>query len=152
MKTLITILVSMMLTVSFSISAGFKDHKMPHELQGGHETQTTVVTGDSDSPSMMMDQIAEDPEMRQEMMHKMMVSMDMSQMMNNPEMKARMQKHVAMMQSMLDSDGMDPVAMQEMMNNPEMMSMMKMHMMCAQTADGGMMGEHSMENGKEHTH
>lgn len=50
MKTLVTILVSMMLAVSFSISAEFIDHKMPHELQGRHEAQITGVTGGSESP------------------------------------------------------------------------------------------------------
>lgn len=72
--------------------------------------------------------------------------------MSDPEMKTRMQKHVGMMQTMLDSKVMDSAKMKDMMDNPEMMSMMKMHMMCAQTMNDGMMGEHSMENSEEHTH
>ena len=142
MKTLITILVSMMLAVSFSINAGSQGHMM----EDGDDGQMKGVMGDYHSRSMMMDQIVEDPEMRQEMVHKIMQSMDMQEMMNDPEMKSRMQKHVGMMQAMLDSEGMDQAKMKTMMDNPKMMSMMKMHMMCAQTASDGMMGEHSMEH------
>lgn len=148
MKTLITVLVSMMIATSFSINAASQDHTM----MDGPDGQMMGAMGDYHSRSMMMDQIVEDPEMRQEMMHKMMQSMDMQKMMNDPEMKARMQKHVGMMQVMLDSDGMDPDKMKGMMDNPEMMSMMKMHMMCAEAADGVEMEEHPMENGEEHTH
>ena len=139
MKTLITVLVTMMLIASFSINAQSGGQKMG-------------VLGDYHARSMMMDQIVDDPEMRQEMMHKIMQTMDMQKMMNDPDMKARMQKHVAMMQTMLDSDGMDSEMMQEMMENPEMASMMKMHMMCAQVTGGQMTGEHPMESGEEHTH
>lgn len=70
------------------------------------------MMSDDHSRSMMMDQIAKDPEMRQEMIS-------------------------TMMQAMFDSEGMDPA---KMMDDPEMMSMMKKHMMCAQAIDGGMMG------------
>jgi hypothetical protein len=148
MKTLITVLVSIMIATSFSLSAGSQDHAMM-DVQEGH---MKGAMGDYHARSMMMDQIVEDPEMRQEMMHKMMQSMDMQQMMNDPEMKSRMQMHVGMMQAMLDSEGMDPAKMQEMMDNPKMMSMMKKHMMCAQITDGEMMGEHLMKSGEEHTH
>ncbi len=154
MKTLITILVSMMLAISFSISAE------PHDQAktDGQDAQLMGMMANPDSRSMMMDQIAGNPGMRQEMMQKMMQSMnmdagmDMQKMMGNPEMKARMQKHVEMMQAMLDSEGMDQAKMKEMMDNPEMKSMMKMHMTCAQAMNGGMMGSHSMDNGKEHAH
>lgn len=148
MKTLITVFASMMIATSFSISAGSQDHAMMDDQNG----QKMGVMGDYHARSMMMDQIVEDPEMRQEMMHKMMQSMDMQQMMNDPELKSRMQRHVSMMQAMLDSDGMDSATMKEMMGNPKMMSMMKTHMMCAQITDGEMMGEHVMKNGEEHTH
>lgn len=120
-----------------------------HAMEDG---QKMGVMGDYHARSMMMDQIAENPEMRQEMMHKMMQSMDMHKMMNDPEMKTRMKKHVAMMQAMLDSEAMDPTKMKEMMDNPEMMSMMKMHMMCAQTENGEMMGKHSKESTEIHAH
>jgi len=142
MKTIIAILISITLIVGFSISAESQDH----EMVDGHDRPTNEVMGDYHARSMMMDQIVEDPEMRQEMIHKIKQSMDMQQMMNDPEMKTRMQKHVGMMQSMLDSEEFD----QTMMDNPEMMSMMKMHMMCAQTASDGIMGEHSMKHGEEH--
>ena len=156
MKTLITALVSMMIATSFSISAGSQGHTMmdgqDHAMMDGQEGHMKGAMGDYHARSMMMDQIVEDPEMRQEMMHKMMQSMDMQQMMNDPEMKSRMQMHVGMMQAMLDSEGMDSARMQEMMDNPKMMSMMKKHMMCAQITDGEMMGEHLMKSGEEHTH
>lgn len=148
MKTLIAILISMMLVVSFSISAGSHDHAM----EDGQDGPTKGVMGDYHSRSMMMDQIVEDPEMRLEMMHKMMQSMDMHKMMGDPKMKARMQRHVDMMQSMLDSEAMDPAKMEEMMDDPEMMSMMKPHMLCAQTMNGGIMEERSKENSEEHNH
>ena len=160
MKTIITILISAALLVSFSINAEPQNHEMmdghdkaqSHEMMNGHDGRMKGAMGDYHARSIMMDQIVEDPEMRQEMMHKMMQSMDMQQMMSDPEMKTRMQKHVSMMQSMLDSDAMDHSKMQAMMDNPEVMSMMKMHMMCAETTSAGMMGEHSMENGAEHMH
>lgn len=148
MKTLITILLPMMLAASFSINAASKDHEMQVD-------QSAPVIGglaDYHVRGMMMDQIVEDPEMRQEMMGRIMQSMDVHQMMNDPEMKARMQEHVGMMQSMLNSEAMNPAMMNKMMGNPEMMSMMKRHMMCAQTTDGGMKGNHSMENSGEHAH
>lgn len=148
MKTLITILLPIMLAVSFSTNAASQDHEI-------HVSKDAPVVGglaDYHVRGIMMDQIVEDPEMRQEMMNKMMQSMDVHQMMNNPAMKARMEKHVGMMQAMLNSAAMDPAMMNKMMGNPEMMSRMKMYMMCAQTTNDEMKGEHSMENGEEHTH
>ena len=97
MKTLITVFASMMIATSFSISAGSQDHAIMDDQNG----QKMGVMGDYHARSMIMDQIVEDPEMRQEMMDKMMQSMDVHQMMNNPAMKARMEKHVGMMQAML---------------------------------------------------
>ena len=111
MKTLITVLVTMMLIASSSINAQSDGQKMG-------------VLGDYHARSMMMDQIVDDPEMRQEMMHKIMQTMDMEKMMNDPDMKARMQKHVAIMQAMLDSDGMGSDIMLKMMEYPEMASML----------------------------
>jgi hypothetical protein len=148
MKTLITILVAMTLTVSFTLSAGSQDHSM----MGGQNKHKMRIMDDYDARSMMMDQIVDDPEMRQEMIHKIMQSMDMQEMMNDPDMKARMQTHVSMMQAMLDSDGMDPAKMKGVMGNPEMTSMMKMHMMCAEATDGEMMGNNSKESGEDNAH
>ncbi len=145
MKTLIVILSSMLLAASFSINAGPHDHA----TEEGQDGQMMGMMGDPEARSMMMDQIAGNPEMSHEMMQKMMHSMnmdadmDMQKMMSNPEMKARMQKHMEMMQAMLDSEGMDQAKMKEMMDDPEMKSMMKMHMMCAKMMHGGMKGEHS---------
>ena len=75
---------------------------------------------------------------------------DMHQMMNDPEMKARMQKHLDMMQAMLNSEGMSQEEMQEMMSKPEMKSMMQKHMMCSKMMHAGKMGEH--KKGTEHNH
>lgn len=70
--------------------------------------------------------------------------MDMQKMMNDPKMKERMQKHVDMMQAMLDSEGLSKQEMQKMMDNPEMQSMMKSmmkkHKKCSEMMEGGMEG------------
>jgi hypothetical protein len=121
---------------------------------GCQDTPMMAEMDDPDSRSMMMDQIADNPEMRHEMMQKMMQSMnmDMYQMMNDPEMRARMEKHAQMMQSMTASDEMDQTEMSEMMDDPEMKEMMQMHMMGLQMMNGGMMGKHSSEDSEEHAH
>lgn len=149
MKTLIAIFVSIMLAMSFSISA--ESNNAMGGCQDGH---MMGMMDDPESHSTMMDEIAADPEMRHQMMQKMMQTnnMDMHQMMNNPEMRERMKMHVEMMQAMMDSEGMDQARMKEMMENPEMMELMKMHMMSVQMMNGGMMGEHSKDNSEEHVH
>jgi len=79
--------------------------------------------------------------------------MSMQKMMSNPDMKARMQKHVEMMQAMLDSDGLSQEEMQAMMDKPEMQEMMKkmnMHMKCSGMMKAGMEAAPSMD--KEGTH
>lgn len=119
--------------------------------------QNSEMMAEMDDPaarSKMMEQIAEDPEMRHQMMQKMMQSMntDMYQMMNDPEMNERMQKHVEMMQAMMDSDGMDQAKMEKMMQDPEMKEMMQMHMMGMQMMNSGMTGKHPTEDSGEHAH
>lgn len=97
--------------------------------------------GGADSGSMMMQSMGKDS------------GMSMQKMMSNPDMKARMQKHVDMMQAMLDSDGMSQEDMQAMMDKPEMQEMMKkmkMHMKCSDMMKTGMEGDSSMD--KEGTH
>ena len=148
MKTLNAVLISTMLSLSFSIGASSQGHSMVD----GHDRPMNSVTDDYHARSMMMDQIVEDPEMRQEMMHKMMQSMDVHQMMNDQEMKTRMQNHLDMVQAMLDSGAMDSIQMKELMGNTKTMSMMKMHMMCVQTSQGGLNEHQSMSNGNEHSH
>ena len=114
---------------------------------GAMNQEMMAMMADPVERSMMMDQIAKNPEMRQEMMQKMMQTMgkssemDMQKMMSNPEKRAKMQKHLDMMQAMLDADGTNQAKMQEMMNNPEMKSMMKKHMMCAQMMNAGTAAE-----------
>lgn len=150
MKTFIAIIFSMLIVVSFSINA----ESTGHQTGGCMDGQAMEMKGDSESHSMMMDEIAADPEMRHQMMQKMMEStnMDMHQMMNNPEMKARMQMHMEMMQAMMGSNGMDQSKMKEMMENPEMMDMMKMDMMGMQMMNDAKAGEDSAEDGGEHVH
>jgi len=150
MKTFIATIFLMMLAFSFSINANSESHQMG----GCQDGQMMGMMGDPQSRSMMMDQIADDPDMRHQMMQKMMESMnlDMHQMMNDPEMKARMQMHMEMMQAMMGPDGMDEVKMKEMMDNPEMMDMMKMDMMGMQMMNGGMMEKHSKKDSEEHVH
>jgi len=160
MKTIIAIIISITLLVSFSINAEPQSHEtmdghdrpQSHDMMEGHDGKMKGVMGDYHARSMMMDQIVESPEMRQEMMHKILKSIDMQKMMNDPMMKTDMQNHVNMMQVVIDSEGLDQAKMKEMMDNPEMLSMMKMHVMCAQTASAGLMGEHSMDNNEEHGH
>ena len=148
MKTLITIFISMMLVMSFSISA-----ESNNAMGGCQDDHMMGMMDDPESHSAMMDEIAADPEMRHQMMQKMVQtnSVDMHQMMNDPETREQMKMHVEMMQAMMDSEGMDPVKMKEMMENPEMMEMMKMHMMSVQMM-GGMNGSHSEESGMDHSH
>jgi len=143
MKTFNTIVLSTVMAMCSSTTVlALDQHQtgdMNHEMMG--------MMADPGERSMMMDQIAKNPEMRQEMMQKMMYptgespEMYMQKMMSNPEMRAKMQKHLNMMQAMLDTDGTDQAKMQEMMSNPEMKSMMEKHMMCGQMMHAGTMGE-----------
>lgn len=111
-------------------------------------TLSTALAG-TDSKSGMMGSMDKDS------------GMDMQKMMNDPKMRERMQKHVDMMQAMLDSEGLSKEEMQEMMDNPEMQSMMKSmmkkHKKCSKMMkDGmegmnaGMEGESSMDSDGSH--
>jgi len=150
MKTLNKFLLSTMLATSFTSAALAQEHEHGEDREG----QMMDMMADPGTRSMMMENIANNPELRHQMMHKMMQSMnmDMHQMMNNPEMKARMQMHVQMMQAMMESEGMDQAKMKEMMDNPEMKEMMQMHMMSMQMMNGGMMGEHSESENSNQAH
>ncbi|HBQ60092.1 MAG TPA: hypothetical protein DD671_10845 [Balneolaceae bacterium] len=83
---------------------------------------------DSTMRSMMMDHMAQNPEMRKQMMQKMMGSMKMDSTM------------------MMHDGEMDHSKMMEMMGNS---SMMKMHMMCMQIVQGNMMDGEGMMNKKD---
>lgn len=93
---------------------------------------------DSTMRAMMMEYMAENPEMRKQMMQQ--------KMMDNPEMKERMQKHMKMMQAMMEGKEMDHSKMKQMMGDS---SMMKMHMMCMQMMQDGMMDKDGMKSGKD---
>lgn len=121
---------------------------------------------DSDMRAMMMERIAEDPKMQQEMMTHMRKAMtgnkhmmgnmqqmnqsnmmgQMRQRMNDPEMRERMQQHMQFMQSMLEGEEMDRSRMMEMMQNSEMM---KMNMMCMQMMTGSDMDDGDTESGDQ---
>ena len=114
MKTINTIVLS---TVMAMCSANTVLAQDQHETANmNHEMMGMIA--DPGQRSMMMDQIA-----------------------GNPEMRAKMQKHLDMMQAMLDTDGADQAKMQEMMSNPEMKSMMEKHMLCGQMMHAGTTGE-----------
>ena len=149
MKTFITVLLAAVLAMSLSVSEAMQGH----EMDADQHAQMMSMMGDLAARSMMMDMVAEDPDMRHEMMKKMMQSneMDMQKMMANPEMRARMLKHAEMMTAMMGSEGMDQAKMKEMMEDPEMMEMLKMHMMSAQMM-GGMQGLHSEKGSMDHSH
>jgi len=159
MKTLNMILLSAILTASVTSVALAQEH---YQAEYSEDVVTQFMS-DPDSRSTVMKKIASDTQMRHQMMKNMMQTMpmdtetDMQKMMANPETKARMQKHISMMQAVLNSEDMSHDDMQGMMNSPEMKSMMKMHMMCAQMMDGEMMNMHSMgeagkRDGQEHSH
>ncbi len=130
---------------SISLSAVAQQNEMPANRQ-----HMMSMMQDTSMQNMMMNHIAENPEMRSKMMKALMNSGNnmshgkmmekMKSIMNNPEMKDRMQKHMAMMQSMMNEE-MDH---SKMMENS---SMMKMHLMCMQMMSTGMMKSDS-ENGQ----
>jgi len=138
MKVLSTLLVMTAVlavgTIGTAMAQGQQNDK-------GMQGQMMNKMADTDSGSMMMKSMDKDS------------GMSMQKMMSNPEMKARMQKHVDMMQAMLDSDGMSQEDMQATMDKPEMQEMMKkmkMHMKCSETMKNGMESGSSMD--KEGTH
>ena len=145
MNTLTTLLLSTILTASFTGAALAQTHE--HGTDG--EDQIMDMMADPDSRSMMMESIANNPEMRHQMMHKMKQTMapdgemSMYEMMNNPAMKERMQKHMEMMQTMWNSGEMNQEEIHKMMSDYEMKSVMHMHSMCMKMMNDGMMGEHS---------
>jgi len=149
MKTLITVLLAAILAMSLSVSEAMQGH----EMDADQHAQMMSMMGDPAARSMMMEMVAEDPDMRHEMMKKMMQTneMDMQKMMENPEMRARMLKHAEVMTAMMGSEGMDQAKMKAMMEDPEMMEILKMHMMSAQMM-GGMQGSHSEKGSKDHSH
>jgi hypothetical protein len=138
MRTFTKMAAVLLVAVTFTINAG--DHG--YEVKDGQNDRLMDLVGASDERYMMIVQIAKNPELRFEMMQKIMHSMrkdtgmDMHKVLNDPEMKARMQRHIGMMQELFDSEEMNQATMKEMMDNPEMKSMMKMHILFAQITNG----------------
>ena len=139
MRTFTKRTVVVLAAVIFTINAGAHGH----EVQDGQNHRLMDLVGASDERYMMMVQIAKNPELRSEMIQRIMQSMsrdadtDIGLVINDPEVKARMQEHVSMMQITLDSNGMDSEEMKAVTNNPQIMSMMKMHLIFAQMTTGG---------------
>lgn len=134
--------VVLLVAVAFSVTAGASGY----EAKDGQNKRLMDLVGASDERYMMMVQISKNPELRYEMMQKIKhsmstdTSMDMHKLLSDPEMKARMQQHIGIIQGLLDSEEMDPAEMKEMMDSPEIKSTVKMHMMFAQMANGGIVG------------
>jgi len=138
MKFLTTLLLTTALLAAGAIGSAMAQDQQKDTGMKGHMAGKMA---DGNSSSMTMQSMGNDS------------GMSMQNMMSNPEMKARMQKHVDMMQAMLDSDGMSPEDMQAMMDKPEMQEMMKKmkkHMKCSDMMKTGMEGEASMD--KEGSH
>ena len=139
MRTFTKRAVVLLAAVIFTINAGANGY----EVKDGKNYRLMDLVGASDERYMMMVQIAKNPELRSEMIQRIMQSMsrdadtDIGLVINDPEVKARMQEHVSMMQIMLDSDDMDSEEMKAVTNNPQMMSMMKMHLILAHMTTGG---------------
>jgi hypothetical protein len=158
MKTLTAVVCTLILTAGFSNFVSAQEHSSGKDMKN----QMMNMMADPKTRSMMMADIAKNPEMRQEMMQQMMqqmkpsldqeAEMEMHEMMGNPQMKEKMQKHLNMMQAMLDMDGSDPAKMKEMMNNPEMKSMMRMHAMCSQMMKEGKMEQDPGADVENHVH
>lgn len=134
--------VVLLVAVAFTINAGASGY----EVKEGQNNRLMDLVGASDERYMMMVQIAKNPELRYEMMLKIKhsmgtdTSMNINKLLNDPEMKARMQQHIGIIQGLLDSEEMDQVKMKEMMANPEIKSTVKMYMMFAQMTNGGIVG------------
>lgn len=101
---------------------------------------------DSEKYSAMMDRIANDPNLRRQMLQKMMQAMghdtsgmqgNMAKMMKDPEIQKRMKTHMEMMGAMMDGQDRGKAHMKTMMNDPEMKDMMRMHRMCMETMMAG---------------
>lgn len=123
--------------VLFLSTVGFaQQKKMDQKRQ-----QMMEMMQDSTIRNMMMEHIAQNPQMRRQMMQGMMkhINMDstamlnrMHMMMNDPEMKKRMDQHMAMMQSMMKGGHMQHGQMMGEMGDA---SMMKKHMTCMELMD-----------------
>lgn len=158
MKTLTAVVCTLILTAGFSNLVSAQEQSSGDSMKG----QMMDMMADPSNRSMIMADIARNPEMRQEMMQQMMqqmkpsldkdAGMEMHEMMSNPQMKEKMQKHLNMMQAMLDMDGSDAAKMKEMMNNQEMKSMMRMHAMCSQMMKAGNMEQDPSVDGENHVH
>lgn len=123
--------------VLFLSTVGFaQQKKMDQKRQ-----QMMEMMQDSTIRNMMMEHMAQNPQMRQQMMQSMMQNMTMDstamvnrmqKMMNNPQMKQRMQQHMEMMQSMMKGGHMRHGRMMGEMGDA---SMMKKHMTCMELMD-----------------
>jgi len=114
------------------------------QMHGGSTSNHVMdMMQDAGTRSMMMDQIARDPEMRLEMLRKMMHAMDtqsypdLQQIANQPETRAGLEKQVELMQGMLGSGDEDRETRADIMNDPKMRGDMRLQLMCNQLMTQG---------------
>ena len=133
-------------------SVGFAQQKQANTIQ--KKQQIMKIMQDSTMRALMIDQITQNPQMRRQMMQRMissaqmdssMMSNRLQQIMNNPQMQQRMQARMAMMQNRMKSGKMGAGSMQGMMNNKTMQNMMPM--MCMRMMQGNMIHQQGMMNG-----
>jgi len=92
MKLLKTVILATALTISLTVYAG-----MPgHDTNADQHAQMVSMMGDPAARSMMMDMVAADPQMRQEMMQKLHSAMNLdSGSMQHMEHNAEAAEHMS---------------------------------------------------------
>jgi hypothetical protein len=151
MKMLTGLIAASLLAVSVVSFAGMGmggSGMMSSGMSQGTNGQMAGMMSNPDTRSQIMNQIAGNPQMRQEMLQTMMHAMgmgqgnDLQQMMNQPGVRSQMQHQMKMMQAMLGSGGMSQHQRQSMMNDPQMRSAMMDQIACSRMAShqeqGGM--------------
>ncbi|MGD2127692.1 MAG: hypothetical protein PVJ33_03565 [Lysobacterales bacterium] len=158
MKMLTGLIAASLFSASFVTYAGMGmggSSMMGSGMGQGSNGQVSGMMSNPDTRAQVMNQIAGNPQMRQEMLQKMMHAMgmgqgkDLQQMMNQPGVRSQMQHRMEMMQAMLGSDGMNPQQRRNMMNDPQMRSAMMQEIACGQmAAQNGHRGMHGNSGGK----
>ena len=104
MKILNTTILTVALATSLTVYAGMS----AHEMDADQHAQMMSMMGDTAARSMMMDMVAADPEMRQEMAQKMHSAMNMGSdseqhMAHGSEMAEQMPSPCGNMKAVTDS-------------------------------------------------
>lgn len=136
MKILSTIIISFIL-FGFLFVQCDRDRRMrSHQMNG---QQMEQLMQNPEVRQKIMQRMADNPEMRREMMNHMRSGMtqldqesmmaNMISMMEDPEHRQQMVSHMQKMQSMLEQEEFDPAEMKRMMQESDMM---QIHMQCMQ--------------------